>query len=66
MVTESPAVNGAEGAGPPTPASTGDHVYGLVVAFGLIVLLVALLIGVLTGFTFSFCGCTTQPAPSPW
>lgn len=65
-MTETPAVSVAEGAGPPTPASTGDDTYGLVVAFGLVVALVALLAGVLTGFTFSFCGCTTKPAPSPW
>ena len=64
--TSAPAAAGGPESRP--PASTRDYAYGLVAAFGLIVLIVlllVLLIGVLTGFTFDFCGCTTQPAPSP-
>ena len=60
-MTDAPAETSADGT-TRRPASTRDHVYGLLVVLGLAVLLFAAFLGLLAALGFFGCGCTTVPA----
>ena len=60
-MTDAPAETSADST-TRRPASTRDHVYGLLVVLGLVVLLFAASFGLLAALGFFGCGCTTVPA----